>query len=184
MRGLADKAFAAGFNVILLNQRNCGGTEAALGGLYHSGLTADADHVIARIAAVDGVERDHRRRLFARRQPRAQARRRLWRRAAAAAARCLRRLAGDGARRRAFARSSGGRTSSTSGISSRTEGADAAQGGSFPGRFADRSSRRDPDRARVRRGLHGAAFRLRRAPPTTTTAPARCASSIASACPR
>ena len=28
MRGLADKAFARGFNVVLLNQRNCGGTEA------------------------------------------------------------------------------------------------------------------------------------------------------------
>ena len=27
MRGLADKAYAAGLNVVLLNQRNCGGTE-------------------------------------------------------------------------------------------------------------------------------------------------------------
>ena len=27
MRGIADKAFRAGFNVVLLNQRNCGGTE-------------------------------------------------------------------------------------------------------------------------------------------------------------
>ncbi len=27
MQGLADKAWAAGFNVVLLNQRNCGGTE-------------------------------------------------------------------------------------------------------------------------------------------------------------
>ena len=27
MRGLADKAFAGGFNVVRLNQRNCGGTE-------------------------------------------------------------------------------------------------------------------------------------------------------------
>jgi hypothetical protein len=55
MRGIADKAFAAGFNVILLNQRNCGGTERLAAGLYHSGLTADADHVIREIAAVDGV---------------------------------------------------------------------------------------------------------------------------------
>jgi predicted alpha/beta-fold hydrolase len=55
MRGMADKAFAAGFNVILLNQRNCGGTERLAAGLYHSGLTADADHVIREIAAVDGV---------------------------------------------------------------------------------------------------------------------------------
>ena len=48
MRGLAAKAYARGFNVILLNQRNCGGTEALSEGLYHSGLTADAAHVIAR----------------------------------------------------------------------------------------------------------------------------------------
>jgi uncharacterized protein len=56
MRGLADKAFAAGFNVVLLNQRNCGGTERLSAGLYHSGLTADADHVIREIAATDGVQ--------------------------------------------------------------------------------------------------------------------------------
>jgi predicted alpha/beta-fold hydrolase len=55
MRGLADKAFAAGFNVVLLNQRNCGGTEALSAGLYHSGLTADADAVLRELAARDGV---------------------------------------------------------------------------------------------------------------------------------
>jgi predicted alpha/beta-fold hydrolase len=55
MRGLADKAHAAGFNVVLLNQRNCGGTEALSAGLYHSGLTADADHVIHETASIDGV---------------------------------------------------------------------------------------------------------------------------------
>jgi hypothetical protein len=57
MRGLADKAFADGFNVILLNQRNCGGTERLAPGLYHSGLTSDADHVIREIASVDGIDR-------------------------------------------------------------------------------------------------------------------------------
>jgi predicted alpha/beta-fold hydrolase len=56
MRGMAAKAFARGFNVILLNQRNCGGTEALSEGLYHSGLTADAAHVIAEIAR-DGIDR-------------------------------------------------------------------------------------------------------------------------------
>jgi predicted alpha/beta-fold hydrolase len=55
MRGLADKGYAAGFNVILLNQRNCGGTERLAAGLYHSGLTADADHVIREIASTDGI---------------------------------------------------------------------------------------------------------------------------------
>lgn len=41
MRGLADKAWQRGWNVVLLNQRNCGGTEHLSPGLYHSGLTAD-----------------------------------------------------------------------------------------------------------------------------------------------
>ena len=40
MRGMADKAWARGFNVVRLNQRNCGGTEHLTRGLYHSGLTA------------------------------------------------------------------------------------------------------------------------------------------------
>jgi predicted alpha/beta-fold hydrolase len=56
MRGIADKAYARGFNVILLNQRNCGGTEALCEGLYHSGLTLDADHVI-RALAREGIDR-------------------------------------------------------------------------------------------------------------------------------
>ena len=56
MRGLADKAYAAGFNVVLLNQRNCGGTERLSAGLYHSGLTADADYVIREIAATDHIQ--------------------------------------------------------------------------------------------------------------------------------
>jgi predicted alpha/beta-fold hydrolase len=37
MRGLADKAFAAGFNVVRLNQRNCGGTEHLSRGLITRG---------------------------------------------------------------------------------------------------------------------------------------------------
>lgn len=57
MRGIANKAFARGFNVILLNQRNCGGTEALCAGLYHSGLTEDARHVIDEVTRVDGIER-------------------------------------------------------------------------------------------------------------------------------
>ena len=57
MRGLADKAYRAGFNVVLLNQRNCGGTEHHGPGLYHSGLTADADVVLRDLAASHGIER-------------------------------------------------------------------------------------------------------------------------------
>jgi uncharacterized protein len=57
MRGLADKAFARGFNVIRLNQRNCGGTEQLAAGLYHSGLTHDADYVMREVAERDGIAR-------------------------------------------------------------------------------------------------------------------------------
>ena len=57
MRGIADKAYRRGFSVILLNQRNCGGTEALCAGLYHSGLTHDAAHVIQEIASADAIDR-------------------------------------------------------------------------------------------------------------------------------
>lgn len=56
MRGIADKAYARGFSVILLNQRNCGGTEHLSASLYHSGLTHDVDRVIREIAA-EGISR-------------------------------------------------------------------------------------------------------------------------------
>jgi predicted alpha/beta-fold hydrolase len=56
MQGLADKAWAAGFNAVLLNQRNCGGTEHLSSTLYHSGLTADADWVLRELAA-EGLSR-------------------------------------------------------------------------------------------------------------------------------
>ncbi len=55
MRGLGAKAFARGMNVVRLNQRNCGRTEHLSAGLFHSGLTADARHVIDELTAVDGM---------------------------------------------------------------------------------------------------------------------------------
>jgi predicted alpha/beta-fold hydrolase len=57
MRGLADKAFARGFNVVRLNQRNCGGTEHLSRGLYHSGLTADPRTVLDELRTRDGLDR-------------------------------------------------------------------------------------------------------------------------------
>jgi predicted alpha/beta-fold hydrolase len=57
MRGLAEKAFAAGFNVVRLNQRNCGGTEHLSRGLYHSGLTADPLFVLTELRDRDGLSR-------------------------------------------------------------------------------------------------------------------------------
>ena len=55
VRGLADKAFAAGFNAIRLNQRNCGGTEHLSDGLYHSGLTGDPLAVMRELIELDGL---------------------------------------------------------------------------------------------------------------------------------
>lgn len=55
VRGLADKAFAAGFNAVRLNQRNCGGTEHLSAGLYHSGLTQDPASVVRELIEVDGL---------------------------------------------------------------------------------------------------------------------------------
>jgi predicted alpha/beta-fold hydrolase len=55
MRGLAEKAFVRGMNVVRLNQRNCGNTEHLSTGLFHSGLTADARHVIEELSSVDGL---------------------------------------------------------------------------------------------------------------------------------
>ncbi|MBA3272156.1 MAG: alpha/beta fold hydrolase [Acidobacteria bacterium] len=57
MRGIASKAWARSFNVVRLNQRNCGGTEHLSAGLYHSGLTADPLVVLRELAAKDGLTR-------------------------------------------------------------------------------------------------------------------------------
>ncbi len=57
MIGIAGKAYAAGFSAVLLNQRNCGGTEHLAPGLYHSGLTHDARHVLNELTTVDGISR-------------------------------------------------------------------------------------------------------------------------------
>jgi predicted alpha/beta-fold hydrolase len=57
MLGIADKATRRGFNVVRLNQRNCGGTEALSRGLYHSGLTNDVLVVMTELAERDGLTR-------------------------------------------------------------------------------------------------------------------------------
>ena len=56
MRGLAARAFAAGFNVLRINQRNCGGTERLTGTLYNSGLSADFRAVLLELIARDGLK--------------------------------------------------------------------------------------------------------------------------------
>jgi predicted alpha/beta-fold hydrolase len=55
MKGMADKAWRRGWNVVLLNQRNCGGTEHLSPGLYHSGLTADPLAVLRELIELDGL---------------------------------------------------------------------------------------------------------------------------------
>ena len=56
MLGMAEKGVRAGLNVVLLNQRNCGGTEHLGPGLYHSGLIEDAVFVIREIARTDAID--------------------------------------------------------------------------------------------------------------------------------
>jgi predicted alpha/beta-fold hydrolase len=53
MLGLAERAFAAGWNAVRLNQRNCGGTEFLTPTLYNSGLSGDYRAVLAEL-----IERD------------------------------------------------------------------------------------------------------------------------------
>jgi predicted alpha/beta-fold hydrolase len=55
MMGTAEKAFAAGFNVVRLNQRNCGGTENLTPTLYHSGLSGDLRAVLMELIERDGL---------------------------------------------------------------------------------------------------------------------------------
>jgi hypothetical protein len=55
MCGISDKAWAAGWNVVRLNQRNCGGTERLSKGLYHSGLTHDVLFVMRELIARDRI---------------------------------------------------------------------------------------------------------------------------------
>jgi len=50
----SDKAFRAGFNVVRVNFRNCGGTEHLSPTLYHGGLSSDLRAVIAEL-----IEHDH-----------------------------------------------------------------------------------------------------------------------------
>jgi hypothetical protein len=53
MRGLAEMAFLAGFSVVRLNQRNCGGSERLSPTLYNSGLSGDYRAVLFEL-----IERD------------------------------------------------------------------------------------------------------------------------------
>ena len=55
MLGAADKAFRAGFNVLRVNQRNCGGTAHLTPTLYNSGLSGDMRAVVNELIAKDSL---------------------------------------------------------------------------------------------------------------------------------
>jgi len=59
IRTLAAQAFAASFNVLRINQRNCCGTERLTATLYNSGLSADFRAVLLEL-----IERDQLKRIF------------------------------------------------------------------------------------------------------------------------
>jgi len=53
LRGTALKAFAAGFNVVRINMRNCGETEHLAPTLYNSGMSGDIRAVVSELVARD-----------------------------------------------------------------------------------------------------------------------------------
>ncbi len=57
MLGIAEKGVAAGMNVVLMNQRTCGGTDSLAPTLYHSGRSADVMAVANSLIANDRVQR-------------------------------------------------------------------------------------------------------------------------------
>lgn len=57
MLGIAAKGLAAGMNVVRMNQRNCGGTEALSPTLYHSGRSQDVAAVAQNLMDRDRISR-------------------------------------------------------------------------------------------------------------------------------
>lgn len=57
MLGVAQKGLAAGMNIVLMNQRNCGGMDHHAPTLYNSSLSADVAAVARNIVDNDGVTR-------------------------------------------------------------------------------------------------------------------------------
>jgi uncharacterized protein len=57
MMGTAEKGIAAGMNVVLMNQRTCGGTDGLAPTLYHSGRSDDVAAVAKHMTENDGITR-------------------------------------------------------------------------------------------------------------------------------
>ena len=57
MLAMAEKGFAAGFNIVRMNLRNCGGTEHLTPTLYHGGLSEDLRSVVTELVEGDRLEK-------------------------------------------------------------------------------------------------------------------------------
>jgi uncharacterized protein len=57
MHGISAKAYAAGLNVVRMNQRTCGGTEHLSPTLYNSGLSGDYRSVVRELAETELLTR-------------------------------------------------------------------------------------------------------------------------------
>jgi predicted alpha/beta-fold hydrolase len=57
MTGVARNGLAAGMNVVLMNQRNCGGMDHCAPTLYNSSLSSDVAAVAKSVMEIDGVSR-------------------------------------------------------------------------------------------------------------------------------
>jgi hypothetical protein len=57
MQAMAEKGFRAGFNVIRVNFRNCGGTEHLTTTIYHGGLSSDLAAVVKELIEKDQISR-------------------------------------------------------------------------------------------------------------------------------
>jgi hypothetical protein len=57
IQGLAARACSAGFNVVRMNMRNCGGTDTWTPSLYHSALSSDVDAVLRHFAQKYALQR-------------------------------------------------------------------------------------------------------------------------------
>ncbi len=57
MQGVARNGLAAGMNVLLMNQRNCGGMDDFAPTLYNSSLSGDVAAVARNVIETDGVSR-------------------------------------------------------------------------------------------------------------------------------
>lgn len=57
MRGVARNALAAKMNVVLMNQRNCGGMDHFAPTLYNSSLSGDVAAVVRNVLENDGISR-------------------------------------------------------------------------------------------------------------------------------